>query len=114
MKIETVRVEYEQPKTAPIGCFTAVISPDGWTNSQYINTEAEKLKPVEVEEFSCFIRSMIHDIPSQKDLDKYFNKHGTDTDVVTLSIRFDCALMTYIVHATGYAITILPYRKESA
>lgn len=114
MKLDTVRVGYAEPKTAPIGYFTAVLSPDGWTYSQYINPGAEKLKPVEVEEFSGFVRSLMHEFPSQKELDRYFKKHGVDTDAVTLSVRFDCALMTYVVHATGYAITIYPHRKENA
>ena len=114
MKLDTVRVGYAEPKTAPIGYFTAVLSPDGWTYSQYTNPGAEKLKPVEVEEFSGFVRSLMHELSSQKELNKYFKKHGADTDAVTLSVRFDCALMIYLAHVTGYAITIYPHRKENA
>ena len=114
MKLDSVRVRYAQPNTAPIGYFEAGLSPDGWRDSRYVNETDKHLFASEITEFSSLVRSFMHELSTPNDLKKYFAKHGADTDAVTQSIRFDCALMTYLVHANGCAVTFLPYRKENA
>lgn len=114
MRIDTVRVKYSVPKTTPIGHFDAGLSPDGWENTRYQPTMDDHLRSDEVKEFTDLVKSFFHDFPTQNELKKYCKKHGTETDAVTYSFRFDCALMIYIVHVSGYSATFVPYRKENA
>ena len=114
MRIDTVRIGYGVPKSTPIGYFEAGLAPEGWRDSRYVNNTDMHLVAKEINEFASFVNSFMHDLPTQKDLHKYAEKHGADTDAVTRTICFECALMIYVVHVNGYAITIYPYRKENA
>ena len=67
----------------------------------------------EVAEFSNLVMSFFHECKTQNDLRKFCKKYGTDTDAVTSRFRFECALMSYCVHVTGYRAIFAPYRKEN-
>lgn len=113
MRVDTVRIGYSDMGTKPIGYFEASLSPDGWQNSRYVNNTDKHLFASEIAEFSDFVRSFMHDLPTQTELHKYATKHGADTDAVTRSFRFECALLVYLVHVTGYNVVFEPYRKEN-
>ena len=114
MNLDTVLVGYSVPTASPIGYFESILSPEGWENTRYVNDSSDHLSSNEIREFTDLVKSFYHDFPSQKELQKYCSKYGTDTDAVTFSFRYDCALMTYIAHVTGYSVTFVPYRKENA
>jgi len=113
MKLETVLALYAEPQAQRTGCFEAILSPDGWENSAYRPENGTRLRSDEVAEFSNLVMSFFHECKTQNDLKKFCKKYGTDTDAVTSSFRFDCALMSYCVHVTGYSAVFVPYRKEN-
>lgn len=113
MKLDTVLTGYAVPETTPIGYFESVLSPSGWENTRYLNESGDHLQPKEVGEFTDLVKSFFRELSTQAELQKYCRKRGTDTDAVTVSFRFDCALMVYLVHVTGYSAVFVPYRKES-
>ncbi len=113
MKLETVRVKYAVPDGTQVGYFESVLSPDGWENTMYHPIDNAHLRPDEVAEFTDLVRSLFHECSTQKELSKFCVKYGTNTDAVTYSLRFDCALMSYCVHVTGYSAVFAPYRKEN-
>lgn len=116
MRVETVQSGYSVPKSTPIGYYEASLSPDGWRDSRYVNDTAgaDHLRSDEIREFVDFVRSFFHDFDSQNELLRYCKKHGRTTDSITYSMRFDCALMAYVVTITGYSAVFRPYRKENA
>ena len=113
MKPITVLVRYEIPEGTQIGYCEAVLSPDGWENAQYHSLNGERLLPGEIIEFTGLINGFFHECHTQNELNKFCKKYGTDTDAVTRSFRFDCALMIYCVHVTGYSANFACYRKEN-
>ena len=113
MKLIPILMKYKIPNAAPIGCFEAVLSPDGWEHSRYVNDSGGHLQPNEIEDFSNVVKGFFHECPEQSDLRKFAKKYGTDIDAVTIGFRFDTALMSYIATLSGYALSIEPYRKSA-
>ncbi len=113
MKPLSVLVGYEIPEGTQIGYCDAVLSPDGWENAQYHSINGGRLRSEEVAEFTNLVHGFFHECHTQNDLKKFCKKYGTDTDAVTYSFRFDCALMSYCVHVTGYSAVFACYRKEN-
>lgn len=113
MKLDSIMTAYKVPGTAPIGYFEAVLAPDGWEHSRYVNESDSHLRPNEIEDFSGLVKSFFHECDTQSELRKFAKKHGTDIDAVTVGFRFDTALMVYIANLSGYALTIEPYRKSA-
>lgn len=113
MKPLTALVGYEIPKGTQIGYSEAVLSPDGWDNAQYHSVNGERILPGEILEFIGLINGFFHECHTQNDLNKFCKKYGEPIDSVTYGFRFDCALMTYCVHVTGYSAVFACYRKEN-
>ena len=114
MKLETILAKYAEVSAPQVGAFEATLSPDGWEGARYENTSFLHLKSGEVSEFTSLANSFFHECKTQADLKKFLKKHGTEVDNVTVGLRFDCALMTYIVLVSGYSAVFMPYRKENA
>ena len=113
MKLETVLVkEFCEPSHPRVGYLQAVLSPEGWEQSTFYPADGYRLSSAEIAEFSNLIMSFIHECKTQNDLKKFCKKYGTDTDAVTCSFRFDLALLTYIVHVTGYSVTFIAIRYD--
>lgn len=113
MRLETIMSSYSVPDRPQVGYLEAVLSPDGWEQSSYHHMNGRHLMPDEIVEFTSLATGFFHECKTQNDLKKFCKKHGTDTDAVTSSFRFDCALMSYCVHVTGYSAVFAPYRKEN-
>lgn len=114
MKLEAVLANYAPFSRVETGKFEIVLSPDGWEGSRYESVSNCHLTPGELVEFNDLVTSFLHTCKDQKELRKFCKKYGTDTDAVTYSFRFECVLMTYIVHVTGYSVLIFVYRKDDA
>ena len=114
MKPETVLANYAPISAPMVGILSASLSPDGWVDSQYRSVSEPHLRSAEVTEFHSLVTGFFNECKTQNDLRKFCRKHGTDTDAVTSSFRFECALMVYLVHVTGYSVTFVAHRKENA
>ena len=113
MKPITTFVGYEIPNGTQVGYCEAVLSPDGWENAQYHSENNGHLLPDEILEFSRLVNGFFHDYNTQNELKIFCKKYGEPIDSVTYGFRFDCALMTYCLHVTGYSAVFACYRREN-
>lgn len=113
MKPITAFVGYNIPEGKQIGYCEAVLSPDGWEDSQYHSVNGERILPGEILEFTDLVVGFFHEYKTQAELTRFCKKYGEPIDSVTYGFRFDCALMSYCVHVTGYSVNFACYRKEN-
>ena len=109
MKFEPL--PYRQQQLSPVGCFTAVLSPDGWENSAYEHLNDCFLCSEEISEFTKLVHYIFKECNNQSAMMKYFNKYGTMVNNVSSSVFFQGNELEYVATATGYSLSINSYRK---
>jgi len=113
MKIESVITKYAEPTAPKVSTISAVLSPEGWDGTRCESVCEPHLRSEEIAEFTDVVMSFYHECGTQKDLNKFVRKHGTQIDTVMSAMRIDMCLMTYIIRVIGYAVAFDAYRKEN-
>ena len=108
-------VPYEKTERDPVGCFTAEMTANGWTNTKFDHTMQEHLLSDEVSEFIRFVESFFKDCCDWQKLERYMARHGMemiDEDFVTThTVCYHGRKMDYTVKANRNDVSFFPYRK---
>ena len=110
-------VKYKRYERAPIGCFNAEMTANGWANTKFDHDLQEHLLSDEAGEFVKLVHHFFKECPDWTKLKKFTAKYGTEIESgdyayeTVRAFNYDGIMLDYTFHIKNTQLTVFPYRK---